>query len=119
MNYTRFQNIAKTQIKKFGQLVTFRLVSEEAFDPLEGEVTVDVVEDQVYAVLTNPTFKEYSSGLVQIGDAVLLIDGLSISVTPTDKDTVIVGGEEWNITMVRTVAPSEKVILYKVYIRKS
>ena len=119
MNYARFQKIAKTQIKRFGQLVTFRLGSAMQYDPIAGETTQEIIEDQVYAVLTSPTQREYGAGLIQIGDAVLLVDGLSLSREPSDTDTVPVGGEEWKVVVVQKVSPSDKVVLYKVYIRRS
>ena len=119
MNYARFQKIAKTQIKRFGQLVTFRLGSSVEYDPISGEATQEITEDEVHAVLTAPSIREYSGGMIQVGDAILLVDGLSLSREPKDTDTVVVGGEEWRIVVVQKVSPSQSVVLYKVYIRRS
>ena len=119
MNYARFQKIAKTQIKRFGQPVIFRFASQGEYDPIQGTVIREITEDQVFAVLTAHSTREYSGGLIQVGDAILLVDGISLSQKLKDTDTVLVAGEEWRIVVVQKVSPSQSVVLYKVYIRRS
>lgn len=121
MDYSRYQKIAKDQIAKYGQLVTFHFsVSGGKYDPVAGKHVANTVEDQeTSAVLASPKESAFMGGTIHVGDAVLLIDGGSLARVPSELDTVTVAGAEWRVVAVTRVAPSEIVIIYKVFIRRS
>ena len=120
MDYARYQKIARDQIRKYGQLVTFNLATGPAtYDPISGQMSQEVLEAETYAVLASPSMKALSTKTIKIGDAVLLIDGRTLPQAPCEEDTVMVGGVEWRVVAVSSVAPSGLVIIYKIFIRKS
>ena len=121
MDYSRYQKIARDQIAKYGQSVAFHFhVSSGKYDPVSGKHVASTVETQeTSAVLASPKESAFMGGTIHVGDAVLLIDGGSLTRVPSELDTVSVAGEEWRVVMVSRVAPSNTVIIYKVFIRRS
>lgn len=121
MDYLRYQKIARDQIKKYGQVVTFHFpATDTEYNPITGENTGGAdFDESVYAVLASPTERASKSLDIKIGDAVLLIDGGTLEHIPNETCSVTVAGEEWNIVNVSRVAPSTVVIIYKILIRKS
>lgn len=120
MNYPRYQKIARDQIARYGQPVTFRFrEGTPSYDPIAGEVTAAVREVECPAVLLSPEEKALSTGTVQVGDAMLLVGGGDLPQDPDETATVVLAGEVWRIVSVSRVSPAGVVILYKVFIRRS
>jgi len=120
MDYARYQKIAREQIKKYGQIVTFSLAAGPAsYNPVLGQNEQEFLEVEAHAVLASPSERGFRGGTLHIGDAVLLVDGGTLPQAPSETDTVFVEGAEWRVLGSDRVSPAGLVIIYKVYIRRS
>ena len=121
MNYARYQKIVSAQLKKYGKPVTFHFQEVGGgYDPISGKMTAPSVSDEeCLAVLVRPDKRALYTQTVQLNDAALIIDGVTLSRAPNEKDTVTVDGADWRVLSVSWVAPGDLTIIYKVYIRRS
>lgn len=120
MNYARYQKIVSAQLKKYGKPVTFHFQETGGgYDPISGRMTTSVIDEECLAVLVRPDKRALATQTVQLNDAALIIDGVTLSRAPNEKDTVTVDGADWRIISVSWVAPGDLTIIYKIYIRRS
>ena len=120
MNYARYQRIVREQLNKYGKRVTFHLTAgPEVYDPVTGEMTQNFLEVEATAVMVSPSAAAMKDAAIQLNDAALLVDGLTLPQPPTELDTVQVDNAEWRIIRVARVVPAEPVIIYKIFIRRS
>ena len=108
---------AKAKIIAKGMPIQFvRVTAGGVYDPESGGYTGPTeTTTSFYGVRTNPTQAEVQAGLFQGVSAVILAPAdLAGGTAPTTADKLIYGGQRWDIKEVRSVAPAETVMLYKL-----
>ena len=93
-----------------------RVTAGDVYDPESGGYTGPTeTTTSFYGVRTNPTQAEVQAGLFQGVTAVILAPAdLADGSAPTTADKLIYGGQRWDIKEIRSVAPAETVMLYKL-----
>ena len=108
---------AKAKLIAKGMPIQFvRVTAGGVYDPESGGYTGPTeTTTSFYGVRTNPTQAEVQAGLFQGVTAVILAPAdLADGSAPTTADKLIYGGQRWDIKEVRSVAPAETVMLYKL-----
>lgn len=108
---------AKAKLIAKGTSMQFvRVTAGGVYDPETGGYTGPTETTTIfYGVRTNPTQAEVQAGLFQGVTAVILAPAdLTGGSSPTTADKLIYGGQRWDIKEVRSVAPAETVMLYKL-----
>ena len=106
---------AKAKLIAKGMAMQFVQVAANGFDPETGGATVTETTTSFYGVRTNPTQAEVQAGLFQGVTAVILAPAdLAGGSAPTTADKLVYGGQRWDIKEIRSVAPAETVMLYKL-----
>jgi hypothetical protein len=70
-----------------------------------------------YAVLTEVAEDQVEGTNIRIGDRIFIVPAYNLSIVPTQADTVLINSIEYMITIVKKIAPSDDVIIYKIYTR--
>ena len=108
---------AKAKLIAKGMPIQFvRVTAGGVYDPESGGYTGPTeATTSFYGVRTNPTHAEVQAGLFQGVTAVILAPAdLAGGTAPTTADKLIYGGQRWDIKEIRSVAPAETVMLYKL-----
>lgn len=106
---------AKAALIAKGMPMQFVRVTASGFDPETGGAAVNEATTSFYGVRTSPRQSEVQAGLFQGVTAVILAPAdLAGGSAPTTADKLVYGGQRWDIKEVRSVAPAETVMLYKV-----
>ncbi|NCB23838.1 MAG: hypothetical protein EOM56_13620 [Deltaproteobacteria bacterium] len=117
LTYAEIAAIAKTKLTAIGMPMQFvRVTAGGVYDPESGGYTGPTeTTTSFYGVRTNPTQAEVQAGLFQGVTAVILAPAdLAGGSAPTTADKLIYGGQRWDIKEIRSVAPAETVMLYKL-----
>ncbi len=109
---------AALKIAKYGFEVKFRHF-DNVYDPIEGRNIGETEEFAAPALLTRPDEKALAGGIVQAGDACLLVSPTNMKIEPAIGDVAIMDDTEWRIVSLDFVAPGNVKILYRIYARKS
>ena len=115
--YAEIAAIAKTKLTAKGMSMQFvQVTAGGVYDPESGCYTGPTeTTTSFYGVRTNPTQAEVQAGLFQGVTAVILAPAdLADGAAPTTADKLVYGGQRWDIKDVRSVAPAETVMLYKL-----
>lgn len=115
--YGNLQSTATSLLTQFGAATTLRRRSGDSIDPITGAYTAGTNNDYtVNAVFVRITQRiSEAFGDIQANDRVMVMDA---SQTPTESDTVVIGGEEWGIVQIIENKPADVVISYEVLLRK-
>ena len=108
---------AKAKLIAKGMPIQFvRVTAGGVYDPESGGYTGPTeTTTNFYGVRTNPTQAEVQAGLFQGVTAVILAPAdLAGGSAPTTADKLVYGGQRWDIKEIRSVAPAETVMLYKM-----
>ena len=106
---------AKAALIAKGMSMQFVRAIASGFDPETGGAAVTETTTSFYGVRTNPTQAEVQAGLFQGVSAVILAPAdLAGGSAPTTADKLVYGGQRWDIKEIRSVAPAETVMLYKL-----
>lgn len=108
---------AKAKLISKGMSIQFvRVTAGGVYDPETGGYTGPTeTTTSFYGVRTSPTQAEVQAGLFQGVTAVILAPAdLADGSAPTTADKLIYGGQRWDIKEIRSVAPAETVMLYKL-----
>ena len=108
---------AKAALTAKGMSMQFvRVTAGSVYDPESGGYTGPTeTTTSFYGVRTNPTQAEVQAGLFQGVTAVILAPAdLAGGAVPTTADKLIYDGQRWDIKEIRSVAPAETVMLYKL-----
>ena len=116
---TYAETAAKAKAKLISKGMSMQLVRVTAggvYDPESGGYSGPTeTTTSFYGVRTNPTQAEVQAGLFQGVTAVILAPAdLAGGSSPTTADKLIYGGQRWDIKEIRSVAPAETVMLYKL-----
>ena len=108
---------AKAKLIAKGMPIQFvRVTAGSVYDPESGGYTGPTeTTTSFYGVRTNPTQAEVQAGLFQGVTAVILAPAdLAGGSAPSTADKLIYDGQRWDIKEIRSVAPAETVMLYKL-----
>ncbi len=108
---------AKAKLIAKGMPMQFvRVTAGGVYDPETGGYTGPTETiTSFYGVRTKPTQAEVQAGLFQGVTAVILAPAdLAGGSSPTTADKLVYGGQRWDIKEIRSVAPAETVMLYKL-----
>ena len=108
---------AKAKLIAKGMPIQFvRVTAGGVYDPESGGYTGPTeTTTSFYGVRTNPTQAEVQAGLFQGVTAVILAPAdLAGGSAPSTADKMISDGQRWDIKEIRSVAPAETVMLYKL-----
>ena len=108
---------AKAKLIAKGMPIQFvRVTAGGVYDPESGGYTGPTeTTTSFYGVRTNPTQAEVQAGLFQGVTAVILAPAdLAGGSAPSTADKLISDGQRWDIKEIRSVAPAETVMLYKL-----
>ena len=117
LTYAEIAAKAKAKLISKGMPMQFvRVTAGSVYDPESGGYTGPTeTTTNFYGVRTNPTQAEVQAGLFQGVTAVILAPAdLAGGSAPTTADKLIYGGQRWDIKEIRSVAPAETVMLYKL-----
>ena len=117
LTYAEIAAKAKAKLASKGMPMQFvRVTAGGVYDPESGGYTGPTETTTIfYGVRTNPTQAEVQAGLFQGVSAVILAPAdLAGGAVPTTADNLIYGGQRWDIKEIRSVAPAETVMLYKL-----
>ena len=117
LTYAEIAAKAKSKLTAIGMDMQFvRVTAGGVYDPESGGYTGPTETTTSFnGVRTNPTQAEVQAGLFQGVTAVILAPAdLADGAVPTTADKLIYGGQRWDIKEIRSVAPAETVMLYKL-----
>jgi hypothetical protein len=72
-----------------------------------------------YAVITDVKNAQLDEDTIRHDDRKILMPAYNLNIEPTQADTIIIGSEEFVISIIKRVAPNNDPILYKIYTRKA
>ena len=111
---------ARAKIAQNGMMVTVcKPESDSGYDPVLGKSDEVYAEQAVMAVMLKVTAQDIASGLVQAGDARLLLAGDELASVPDSRFIVLIGEQEWRVVSAEAVMPFGEPLLWKLVIRRS
>lgn len=121
---TALQDNIATLLREHGQGLTFRRVTEGAYDPATGTTGASSTDDET-ATIAFVNYKEslIDGGNIQRGDrkaliAALKADGSALSKTPQTSDQIVGEGDTVNIVQAKTIKSGSTVIAYECQVRE-
>lgn len=82
-----------------------------------GSVSEEI-RTEFYGVRLNPTAEEVTMGVFGATDSIILAPGDCTGGIPDTTDYIEFDGKEWQITKIKTVAPTELALVYKFYVKE-
>lgn len=112
-DYSADINLAYEMLNEFGMPMTYLSITEVGrIDPDTGKRPVTVEKVELYGVKTAPTVAEVQRGQFQGLSLVVLAPGGVINGADI-TDVIQFDGHDYDIKEIVSIAPAEKVILYK------
>lgn len=115
-DYTEAIKAAESALRAKGMPMVFVRVISGEYDPVTNTRPSVEIETPFYGVKTSPTVEEVQGGIFAAGSMVVLMSGNAVDHEVSTTDTLRFGGHEWDIQQIRTVAPAEQVIVYKMQV---
>lgn len=122
-NYPASAVTATALITQFGQTITHASVTEGVYDPATGTVGTTTANQTGIGVLLEYSVKE--SGVMQASGVLvtantrkLLLSVSGMTVAPMPNDTVTVAGIVYTVEQVKTLKPSDTVVMYELRVTR-
>lgn len=109
---TKARKTALTILSKFGKSATYQSVTAGAY--VDGEVIDTVTDYQVNAFITKPTQGEITSGMADISDAVILVAGSGLSVSPKPNDLIVFSERTYSVKRNLEVWSGDEIALHRL-----
>lgn len=114
---TSLRKTASKLMAKFGGEVTYRRVSNNAYNPTTGTVDeINVVNTVIRGVLEDVSLREVND-LVEATDKRLIIAAADLSAAPDTSDRVLIGGVSHQIIRIDRIEQDNTPITYEVILR--
>lgn len=114
---TDFLAFAKDSIETYGAAMTLRKPGSDTYDPATGNLTTASADYAVNALIESYSEFHVAKGLVKAGDRRIIIAAASLSVTPQQGDTLILGGQSLLIVNVKSEYAGSTPILHTLQVR--
>jgi hypothetical protein len=101
-----------------GLLVTYKRVTEGAYNPETGASTPTEASSSVYAYAAAPNALQLQAGVVEEGDILLYISAAELGFKPKPGDKVTYESADWTITAVEFFSSGTLDALYTVTVRR-
>lgn len=120
MDSAKYIARAKEKIASKGLEAIFAIpCREREYDPLSGKRESEWEDVAVWAVMLGIRAEDIGNGLVERGDARLLVAGDAFASAPDSGASVKIKGEDWRVVQSEKVAPDGTAILWKLLVRRS
>jgi len=101
-------------LKKFGKDGTYKTATGEAYDPNTSMNAITYAEQSIKAYIDSPKQGEIESGLVNVGDAVILVAGSGLSVIPKVNDVIIFTERTYTVKRNMEVWSGAEIALHRL-----
>jgi putative alpha-1,2-mannosidase len=119
INYNQLALTAEKLIQDNGKTLTLSQKSGGTFTPstnsFSGETTTN---NTIYGVFEQVDRNRIDGQNVKKEDKIILATTETASVTIQERDTIIDGSDNWQIVNVEEVKPADKVIYYRLQVRR-
>ena len=103
---------ALTLLTKFGKSATYQSVT--AGDYVDGEVIDTVTEYAIKSYISKPTQGEITSGMADVSDAVILVAGSGLSVSPKPNDLIVFSERTYSVKRNLEVWSGDDIALHRL-----
>lgn len=112
-----FLQFAQESIEENGASVTLRKAGTETYDPATGDLTGSPTDYATKGLIENYSEHFIAEGLVQAGDRKVTIAAASITVTPEQGDSVLIGAESFDVIEVKREFAGDTPVIHILQIR--
>lgn len=110
----------RAKIADKGFLARFSVPPCDGFyDPVSGKVYGEPREVEAQALMLSIRAEEVGNGLIERGDARLLLAGEAFEDAPDSRAMARINGARWRIVHSERVGPAGVALLWKLLIRRS
>lgn len=103
---------ALSLLAKFGKSATYKSVVAGAY--VDGEVVDTVTEYAIKSYISKPTQGEITSGMADISDAVILVAGSGLSVSPKPNDLIVFSERTYSVKRNLEVWSGDEIALHRL-----
>lgn len=114
---TDFLAFAKDSVETYGAAMTLRKPGAAAYNPATGDVAASSTDFAVRGLIESYSEFHVAQGLVKAGDRRIIIAAGSLSVTPQQGDTLLLGGQTFFIVNVKSDYAGDTPILHTLQVR--
>lgn len=117
-NYEPLRQKAQALINEFGQSMTITTQTPAAGDDPWDPATLTTVTRTVKGVVQEMSRNLIDGSAVRLGDLSVLIEAASGGTVPTTAEKVTIGGLQYSIVHVASVAPGGTTLYYQLQVRR-
>jgi hypothetical protein len=119
LNYEKLAQTALNLIRSNGSALTSRKKAAGTFDPATNEITGQSPASYSVFGIFETINKNLIDGVnIKREDKIILLSVEGLEVAIEEKDVIIESNVNWNIVNVEEVKPANKIIYYKLQVRK-
>lgn len=113
------RSAAANAIGQYGKTITYRAMSQGAYNPATGTATQASVDTPCKGILDGSKLGyKFGEGLVQGGDVSVLLAAAALPSTPAPGDLVTIDGFDWVVIANRPTWSGDQIALHEVLVRK-
>lgn len=112
-----FLTFARDSVETYGAAMTLRKPGSDTYDPATGNLTTGSTDYAVRGLIESYSEFHITQGLVKAGDRRIIIAAGSLSITPQQGDTLILGGQNLLIINVKSDYAGDTPILHTLQVR--
>ncbi len=112
-----FVEFARDSVETYGAAMTLRKPGSDIYDPSTGDLTANNTDYAVNGLIESYSEFHVAQGLVKAGDRRIIIAAGSLSVTPSQGDTLILGGQNLLIINVKSDYAGSTAVLHTLQVR--
>lgn len=116
------RSAAANAIGQYGKTITYRAMSQGAYNPATGTATQASVDTSCKGVVDTSSSRalgfKFGEGLVQGGDVLVLLAAATLPSTPAPGDLVTIDGFDWVVIANRPTWSGDQIALHEVLVRK-
>lgn len=113
-----FLQFAQESIEANGASVTLRKAGTETYDPATGDLTGSPTDYATKGLIENYSDFFIAQGIVQSGDRKVTIAAASLTVSPEQGDTLLIGTESFDVVEVKREYAGDTAVIHILQIRK-
>ena len=117
-DYTPKLAAAKAKLQAKGTAMVYVAERKSGMPTPGGGSTSEEIRTEFYGVRLNPSAEEVTMGVFGATDSIILAPGDCTGGVPDTTDYIEFDGKEWQITKIKTVAPTELALVYKFAVKE-